>query len=199
MVRDVRGDGSCGYRAVLFGALERNWERTVDHLPIATLPWLPRRRPMHLANFWAQHDGPLCRVARDVAATGIRASNDDLAWAGDPNDAGTEAGRSLADAMHPTGWMDEVAMHALAARLGVRIAILYDDGTTLHVPLFDNGSPQPSVAVCLLPGNAARPTENAGHYMLAYPGRINDRGHVHLDASCRTTTINARTDTTDVT
>ena len=188
MVRDVRGDGCCGYRAVLFGALEHNWNRTVDRLPIMTLPWLPRRRPPQLAHFWAKHDEALCQVARDVTVSEIRAAHSHLSWAGNPEDTDTEAGQSLIDAMNPTGWMDVVAMHALATRLDIHIAILYDDGTTVRVPLFGQPTRNP-VSLCLLPSNAAQPTEVAGHYMLAYPGHMHEHGRMHLMESRRTTTL----------
>ena len=56
LLRDVLGDGSCGYRAVMFGVLEHNWSRTVDMLPIQVSRVLPHTRPSDIVQVFNQND-----------------------------------------------------------------------------------------------------------------------------------------------
>ena len=185
LVRDVKGDGSCGYRAVMYGMLEHDWDKTVDRLPASVAMALPASRPRDLVAFFEQHDTQLCAAARNVAAHRISHDPEIREWAGDPNDRDTEAGRALVDARQPHGYMDEVALHALAKALDARIAVQFRRDV-LMAPFKDPDDSRP-VSVCLKPLDDAAPSEFVSHYMLCYPGVMRQGNRVAIDAFMRTT------------
>ena len=170
LLRDVLGDGSCGYRAVMFGVLEHNWTQTVDLLPIQVSSILTTQRPKDMVQFFHKHDAMLCKTARDMVANQIKTDVEIHAWAGNPNDATTEAARALDDAKTPHAYMDEVALHALAKIFRTRIAIKFR--TEVLVAPFKDSTDKRPVGVCLKPLADATPSDFVGHYMLCYPGRI---------------------------
>ena len=181
LVRDVRGDGSCGYRAVMFGMLEHDWNKTMGRLPHGVAAWAPATRPHDLTAFFDRHDAALCRTARDMVVRRIARDPEIREWAGDPRDSQTEAGRALAEARRPTGYMDEVALHALAKALDARIAIQFQNDV-LVAPFKHPDDTRP-VSVCLRPLDNAAPSDFVGHYMLCYPGRMREGNRISIDAS----------------
>lgn len=187
LVRNVLGDGSCGYRAVMFGMLEHNWQKTIDCMPIAVSKALPASRPRDLVAFFDAHDRALCAAARDLVTHRIEHDLEIREWAGDPRDGETEAGRALVDARNPHGYMDEVALHALAKALGVRIAIQFQHNV-LVAPFMDLKDCRP-VSVCLKPMNDAAPSNFVQHYMLCYPGCIHSGNRIRIEPSMHTTML----------
>lgn len=187
LVRDVLGDGSCGYRAVMFGMLEHDWSKTVDRLPMGVAMALPASKPNDLVTFFDKHDRQLCAAARDLVAHRIMHDGEIREWAGDPMDRETEAGRALADARAPHGYMDEVALHALSKALDARVAVQFQH-SVLVAPFKDERDARP-VSVCLKPLDDAAPSEFVGHYMLCYPGRVRGGNRVTIDASMHTTVV----------
>lgn len=186
LVRDVLGDGSCGYRAVMFGMLEHDWVKTLDRLPAAVAATLPDARPPDLAGFFDRHDAALCAAARSLVAHRILHDAEIHEWAGDPRDADTEAGQAHREVTTPHAYMDEVALHALAKALDARIAIKFQHDV-LVAPFKDNTDRRP-VSVCLKPLADRAPSEFVGHYMLCYPGVIKGGGVVSVDPWARATT-----------
>lgn len=185
LVRDVRGDGSCGYRAVMFGMLEHNWSETVKHLPSNVAVELPASKPRDLVAFFDAHDRQLCAAARDLVTHRILHDKEISSWAGDPMDCETEAGRALVDARAPHGYMDEVALHALAKALNARVAVQFRH-SVLVAPFKDAHDTRP-VSVCLKPLDDVTPSDFVGHYMLCYPGCVRNGKRVAIDASMHTT------------
>tara|TARA_B100000508_G_scaffold123940_1_gene106949 strand:- start:406 stop:1020 length:615 start_codon:yes stop_codon:yes gene_type:complete len=186
LVRNVKGDGSCGYRAVMYGMLEHDWVKTVDRLPASVAMALPASRPRDIVALFEQHDRELCAAARNVAVHRIMHDPEIREWAGDPGDRDTEAGRALVDARDPHGYMDEVALHALAKALDARIAVQFRQDV-LKAP-FKNPNDSRPVSVCLKPLNDDVPSEFVCHYMLCYPGKIKNGNRVVINPSMRTTT-----------
>ena len=170
LLRDVLGDGSCGYRAVMFGVMEHNWARAVDTLPIQVSSVLPQRRPADMVQCFDKHDAMLCQAARDLAARQIETDVEIHEWAGNPRDVTTEAARALREARTPYAYMDEVALHAMAKIFNTRIGIKFRD-SVLIAPFKDNTDKRP-VGVCLKPLADATPSDFVGHYMLCYPGKV---------------------------
>lgn len=185
LVRNVLGDGSCGYRAVMFGMLEHDWEKTVDRLPVSVATALPAARPRDLVAFFDAHDRDLCAAARGLVTHRIRHDPEVREWAGDPGDRETEAGRALVDAQNPHGYMDEVALHALAKALGVRIAVKFRHDVL--VAPFKDPKDDRLVSVCLKPVQDAAPSDFVNHYMLCYPGRIRSGNRISIDPFMHTT------------
>ena len=179
LLRDVLGDGSCGYRAVIFGVLEHNWSRTLGTLPIQVSQALPHKRPSDIVTLFNKHDVLLCQAARDLAARQIETDTEIHEWAGNPQDTTTEAARSLHDARTPGAYMDEVALHAMSKVFQTRIAIKFRKDV-LVAPFKDETDKRP-VGVCLKPLNDNMPSDFVGHYMLCYPGKILDNSTIQVD------------------
>lgn len=186
LVRDVLGDGSCGYRAIMFGLLEHNWTKAVDALPAAVASTMPSARPSDLAAFFARHDAVLCQAARTLAETTIRTDAEIHSWAGNPRDENTEAARAVKDVCTPFAYMDEVALHALSKAFRTRIAIKFRH-TVLVAPFKDNNDKR-AVGVCLKPSENAAPSDFVGHYMLCYPGKVLSNNTIQINPWKNTTT-----------
>ena len=187
LVRNVLGDGSCGYRAVMFGMLEHDWRKAMDRMPITVSTALPASRPRDLVAFFDAHDRDLCAAARDLVTHRIEHDPEIREWAGDPRDGNTEAGRALMDARDPHGYMDEVALHALAKALGVRIAVQFQHDVL--VAPFKNPNDNRAVSVCLKPMNDSVPSDFVQHYMLCYPGRMRGGNRITITPSMHTTIL----------
>lgn len=185
LVRNVLGDGSCGYRAVMFGMLEHDWRKTVAVLPARVASRLPATKPSNIVAVFDAHDRTLCAAARDIVQHQIVNDLEIHSWAGDPGDCDTEAGRALCDAKTPHGYMDEVALHALAKALDARIAVQFRHDV-LTAP-FKNVDDTRPVSVCLKPVNDNAPSDFVSHYMLCYPGRIKRGNRVSIDPSVHAT------------
>ena len=188
LVRNVLGDGSCGYRAIMFGMLEHNWGKTVQLLPKRVAAQMPSSKPRNLVAFFDAHDPTLCAAARGMVQHKILHDAEIRDWAGDPQDHDTEAGRALCDASTPHGYMDEVALHALAKALDARIAVQFR--RDVLVAPFKNANDARPISVCLKPTNDRAPSDFVSHYMLCYPGRIKNGNRVSIDASMHTTIDN---------
>ena len=186
LVRDVLGDGSCGYRAVMFGMLEHDWGHTVDRLPAQVAASMPLARPKNLTEFFDAHDASLCDTARRMAARRIENDTEIHEWAGNPRDRATEAGRAWRDATTPHAYMDEVALHALAKALDARIAIKFQHDVL--VAPFKDCDDRRAVSVCLKPLDDLAPSEFVGHYFLCYPGNLSGKGVVTVDPWAHATT-----------
>lgn len=185
LVRNVLGDGSCGYRAVMFGMLEHNWRKTVQRLPKHVASRMPASKPRNLVAFFDAHDHILCSAARSMVQHRIVHDAEIQDWAGDPRDFDTEAGHALRDAKTPHGYMDEVALHALAKALDARIAVQFQHDVL--VAPFKNANDSRPVSVCLKPTNDYTPSDFVSHYMLCYPGHIKGGNRVSIDVSLHTT------------
>ena len=185
LLRDVLGDGSCGYRAVMFGVLEHNWSRTLDALPLNVSRVLPSTRPSDIVQVFHENDVVLCKAARQLAAHQIATDKEIHEWAGNPNDATTEAARALRDVHTPNAYMDEVALHAMAKVFQTRIAIKFCNDV-LVAPFKDNTDRRP-IGVCLKPLQDTAPSDFVGHYMLCYPGKILNNNTIQVNPWARLT------------
>ena len=185
LMRDVLGDGSCGYRAVMFGVLEHNWAKAVDALPVQVSSRLPQRRPKDIVQFFHDHDALLCQAARDLVAHQIKTDTEIQTWAGNPEDTTTEAAKALHDAKTPFAYMDEIALHAMAKIFCTRIAVMFRNDV-LVAPFKDHTDARP-VGVCLKPLADAAPSDFVGHYMLCYPGRVLANNVIEINPWVHTT------------